>query len=122
MHNDPADQSEEEFVAWEEACERAGLGASGSAPDEVCPQCGLAWPDDCKCDWVMPIADERKWRCRRCMAIYMHSECASRFGVVECPSCLRLAFVGLLENVSEAIESSAASQLSASQADQKGDG
>ena len=54
MLNDPADQTKEDFLHWEAACEKAGLGASGSPPDEVCPACGLIWPEQCQCGGDLP--------------------------------------------------------------------
>jgi len=45
----------------------------------------------------MATDPEKFWRCKRCKTVTAHDACAVRFGMVECPLCLPLGFVGLLE-------------------------
>lgn len=37
------------------------------------------------------------WVCRRCRVKIRRDDCAVRLGLIECPTCLRMGYVGLLQ-------------------------
>jgi late competence protein required for DNA uptake (superfamily II DNA/RNA helicase) len=39
------------------------------------------------------------WRCKRCRRVLERKECLTRYGLIECPSCLLTGWVGLLEKL-----------------------
>jgi hypothetical protein len=66
----------------------------------ICPRCERVQT------WAHAFTAQplpQRYRCRRCGGVFARSDCARRYGILECPNCLPEAWVDLLEPVLEVV-------------------